>query len=270
MGHGLPALGKSIVVAFAALAWLAALEMASPLERHPLRSRLRGALIFALYLPASFGSLAVLSALWTRLGVKPLVVLRLDEWFAWAGTLSVLLAAITAAFVADFFGYWLHRAQHVWFWRFHAVHHSVRELHALNSYHHASEGVFRFALMMLPMSFVAIYSESPPTILAALLIVQPYFLHSPTRLHFGPLRYIFADNRFHRIHHSLEPHHFDKNFSAVTPLWDWLFGTAYFPKADEWPDVGLADVHEPTNIREWLDLPLRFRRRAHDKVAVGG
>ena len=84
------------------------------------------------------------------------------------------------------------------------------------------------------------------------------WIHSPTRANFGPLRALFVDNRFHRIHHSLEERHFDKNFGAFTTLWDRLFGTACFPERGEWPAVGLAEIDEPNGVREWIDLPARY------------
>ena len=93
------------------------------------------------------------------------------------------------------------------------------------------------------------------------VMAQGNFLHSPTRLHLGPIvRRILADNRFHRIHHSTDPRHFDKNFGAGTSLWDQLFGTAYFPTADEWPDTGLSDQREAQSVSEYLWRPFgRFR-----------
>jgi len=36
-----------------------------------------------------------------------------------------------------------------------------------------------------------------------------------------------------------------------------LFGTAYFPRADEWPAVGLDDVPEPRTIADYLLMPFR-------------
>ena len=84
----------------------------------------------------------------------------------------------------------------------------------------------------------------------------------------GPLRAWFVDNRYHRIHHSLEERHFDRNFGAFTTLWDRLFGTHYAPEPGEWPDVGLAEVGEPGGVREWLDQPLRYPAPAEAEPAA--
>jgi sterol desaturase/sphingolipid hydroxylase (fatty acid hydroxylase superfamily) len=89
------------------------------------------------------------------------------------------------------------------------------------------------------------------------LVLSGFYVHSNLRLHLGPLRRVFCDNRFHRIHHSTDPAHFNTNFCAFTTIWDQLFGTAYFPRRDEWPQTGLADFQESRSIREWIIAPLR-------------
>jgi hypothetical protein len=80
-------------------------------------------------------------------------------------------------------------------------------------------------------------------------------------MNLGPLGRYFMDNRLHRIHHSIEPQHFDKNFGLFTTLWDSLFGTAYFPARDEWPDTGVPDFPEPASMTEFLFSPFTYRRR---------
>jgi sterol desaturase/sphingolipid hydroxylase (fatty acid hydroxylase superfamily) len=39
------------------------------------------------------------------------------------------------------------------------------------------------------------------------------------------LWWLLTSPQYHRIHHSLKPAHFDKNFAAWFPLWDILFRT---------------------------------------------
>jgi sterol desaturase/sphingolipid hydroxylase (fatty acid hydroxylase superfamily) len=97
-----------------------------------------------------------------------------------------------------------------------------------------------------------------------LLQLQASFIHSSSRIDLGPLRLFLCDNRFHRIHHSVEERHFDKNFGAFTTLWDRLFGTAWFPEKDEWPETGLAEIDQPRSLRRWFDLPARLRRREQE------
>ena len=56
------------------------------------------------------------------------------------------------------------------------------------------------------------------------------FLHSNTRIHFGPLSFLYASPWLHRRHHSDHPEARDKNFVVHFHWIDALFGTLYLPK----------------------------------------
>jgi len=257
----------SVIVSAFSLSLMTAVELMFPREQQSLRQRLTGFGIWALYVPVSLVIFKLLHGFWLSIGIRPLITVQMS--FGWAGTAAIVVAPITAALIYDFFFYWFHRAQHAFAWRFHAVHHSIRELNAANSYHHASEPVFQAIFLLLPASLIV--ADTGPAVPAMLIILQLHasFIHSPTSLNLGWLRVFFCDNRFHRIHHSLEEKHFDKNFGAFTTLWDRLFGTAWFPQADEWPATGLAEVDQPRSLRTWIDLPIRFGRIGGDGVVEG-
>ncbi|RHW19352.1 fatty acid hydroxylase family protein [Sphingomonas gilva] len=235
------------------LAAITAIELLVPRESQSLSGRLVGLMFWALWVPVTATMFGGFHRLWTEAGVEPLIVLPLR--MEWAGVLAGVAAPLAAAAVADFFFYWCHRAQHRWFWRFHAVHHSIRELNAVNSYHHVTEPVFQTVMILLPMSLIVSDAGIAAPAMVVALKLHASFIHSPSRWHFGPLRGLFVDNRFHRIHHSVEPRHFDRNFGAFTTLWDRLFGTAHFPGRNEWPAVGIAGVDQPRTLREWLAMP---------------
>ena len=43
----------------------------------------------------------------------------------------------------------------------------------------------------------------------------------------GPLYRVFITPTFHSYHHSIDPKHYNKNFSGgVFSFWDYIFGTA--------------------------------------------
>ena len=215
-----------------------------------------GLRIWLVYVGAQVALTAILLALIGSSGVSPDIDPRKSLGLpAWA---AAIVVGIVIILVKDFFFYWEHRIQHRWLWRWHAPHHAIRNLSATNSWHHWSE-IAMFALMVaLPMSLLTPAFGPRPFLIGLMLSWQPIYLHSATRLQLGRvLRRVVVDSRYHRIHHSLEPKHFNRNFGAATPLWDWLFGTAYFPDKDEWPEVGLAGVEEPRTVREWSSLPFR-------------
>lgn len=254
----LPVIGQSALVWAFLFSILTAVELALPRGTQPFAARVQGMAFWAVAIPVTaIGNLA-LGRLWQALGVPPLVTVPLD--MPWAGWAAAIAAPLAAALVVDFFFYWCHRAQHRFLWRFHAVHHSVRDMSAVNSYHHLSEFAVQFLLIGIPTSLIVADAARTTLTLGILLALQPIFLHSPTRAHLGPLRLVFADNRFHRIHHSLEERHFDYNFGAFTTLWDRVFGTMHMPARDEWPDVGLAEIDQPRTLREWVTLPWRLGR----------
>jgi sterol desaturase/sphingolipid hydroxylase (fatty acid hydroxylase superfamily) len=243
-----------------------ALEYLLPASHYSLKSRLRGAWHWLIYIAASTFAWAFSIAAFDWLGIRPLWTVNFGSLIHSTNPVVLaclqILAAIVVAMIGDFFYYWFHRLQHAVpvLWRFHAVHHSLREMGALNNNHHILEDFFRLPFVALPLTLVRFDSGYVPAIAVALLGVQPIFEHACTRLHLGPLRYIFGDPRFHRIHHSLERKHWHVNFGSFTTVWDSLFGTALFPQKNEWPEVGLDDQMEPLTAKEFILQPFRRRK----------
>ena len=244
------------------------IEMAIPRERYSLQARLNGIRFWLLRAVLAGVIIIPLNRMWDIYGLSPFLIIRFDTLFSWAGPFAFLIGALSAMLLVDFFGYWFHRVQHGPLWRFHVVHHSATELHAANGFGHIADEVFQFVMMGIPLSLLPVRRLEDPAILALLFAVLPFYIHSPVKLHFGPLRRIFTDNRFHRIHHSLDPEHFDKNFGTFSTLWDQLFRTAYFPRANEWPDTGVAGVSHPRTVWEWLCLPWRYKPTRSEPLSV--
>lgn len=226
------------------------IELAFPKERIPFRDR-AGGFIFLLATGIVSAVIAtVLTAVRSMLHITP-IPLNL-------GIASPLLAAIVAALWIDLQFYTVHRIEHRFFWRFHAVHHSIKNLSAANSYHHWSEAIMGLTVM-IPLMFVDVQIGPTLALLAFLFRFQQFYIHSSSRPHFGPLRWLLVDNRYHRIHHSVQPEHHDRNFGAMSPLWDWLFGKLHMPKSSDWPVVGLADLDEPHSLKDWATAPWRLK-----------
>jgi len=51
---------------------------------------------------------------------------------------------------------------------------------------------------------------------------------------------IIVTPQVHRIHHSVDPSHYNRNFADALPLFDILFGTYYRPQAQEFAATGPA------------------------------
>jgi sterol desaturase/sphingolipid hydroxylase (fatty acid hydroxylase superfamily) len=233
-------------------------ELAFPRARASFADRSRGILFLLAVAPFTALISAMLSQAKTALHIEPLFVVHHS-----AG--APVLASIALALWIDLQFYTVHRIEHRFLWRFHQVHHSIQNLSAANSYHHWTEPLWLLTIA-IPLMFVDVQIGPTLGVLTFLFTFQQFYIHSASRPNFGRLRWLLADNVYHRIHHSTDPAHYDRNFGAMTPLWDWLFGTLYMPGSDEWPDVGLSERNEPTTLRDWHLLPWRSDGSEHPEI----
>lgn len=229
-------------------------EHVAVIERFTMRQRLPGMLMNVVGTAGGIGLAWPLKQLWNGMGLKFMVPLW--QYLQPLGLAGYIVQFTLLVALADFLAYWRHRVEHSrWWWPVHKVHHSPTELHAANDIGHPIQALFTLLFVGIPLSLIQIDGPGTPWVVGWVVALLSIYIHSPIDFQFGPLRRVFVDNRFHRIHHSLEPRHFDKNFGICFSLWDQLFGTAYFPVSDEWPRVGVADVRPPGNVREFLALP---------------
>lgn len=168
------------------------------------------------------------------------------------------LQLLEAVFLADLFQYGIHRLFHriPFLWRFHAIHHSSREMDWLaGSRLHLVDVVATRAISFVPL-FVMGFSE--PAVLAYVVLVsfQAVLLHANLRFRSGWLRWGVATPEYHHWHHSAEAQALDRNFAVHLPLIDVLFGTAYLP--DRWPrEYGVAGHPVPDGWLPQLLYPFR-------------
>ena len=86
-----------------------------------------------------------------------------------------------------------------------------------------------------------------------------FFIHANLRWRLGPLEEIIASPAFHHWHHTLEDHK-DRNYAAMLPFMDRLFGTFYLPKA--WPGAYGTDTPIPETLAGQLLTPFAPRTAA--------
>jgi sterol desaturase/sphingolipid hydroxylase (fatty acid hydroxylase superfamily) len=176
-------------------------------------------------------------------------------------------AMLVSALAFDFSFYWFHRLQHSGLlWPQHLLHHSDPALNVTTAQRaHFLEHLLIPIFMTLPL---ALFFRLPATdiiFIAAIPAAWAYFVHMNIRVNFGPLWWLLTSPQYHRIHHSLEPKHFDRNFALWFPIWDIVFGTAYRPRADEYPATGVTGVEVHT-LSDAASLPFaEWRRMAADR-----
>lgn len=169
------------------------------------------------------------------------------NWPAWAQGV--------AGFVGLDFLRWLHhyiRHKVPWFWHFHTIHHCQRNMNLFTDHrYHVVEYLIANAVTFIPLFALGLKG---PTVFKIAILLRCFtrFYHANIKTNLGPLRYILVTPQSHRIHHSTQPEHRDKNFGVFFSIWDQLFGTQY-RGWDEYPETGVDDETLPLE-HSWLDI----------------
>jgi sterol desaturase/sphingolipid hydroxylase (fatty acid hydroxylase superfamily) len=156
------------------------------------------------------------------------------------------LVGLTYFFVLDFFVYWFHRMQHEvgWMWDIHLVHHSDTEFNVTTTTLHSWMHLVVMSIgVALPMT---VLFKMPYAVVAAVGVFATglmFLSHLNVRWSFGALSWLLVGPQVHRIHHSIEPEHHNKNFAGAFPIYDILFGTYWRPAPDEFPATGVQGAH---------------------------
>jgi sterol desaturase/sphingolipid hydroxylase (fatty acid hydroxylase superfamily) len=179
--------------------------------------------------------------------------LRSDGWW-------FLLSVAVVILVGDFWNYIVHRAMHKFpvLWAMHSLHHSAETLTIITGARHfwLEDAIHTSAFPVLGIVF-----KVPPEVLttiAALYIVPEALVHTNVRLSFGRFALVLNNPQYHRIHHSVEPQHLNKNFGKSLPLFDVIFGTAWRPRKDEFPKTGLPG-ETATGFLDGIVWPVRHQ-----------
>jgi sterol desaturase/sphingolipid hydroxylase (fatty acid hydroxylase superfamily) len=184
---------------------------------------------------------------------------RLSGGFAFnaSDAWPVPVTIVTSFLLSDFLNWFHHWVRHkvTVFWHFHVIHHSQRQMNLFTDLRvHSVEYVIAQAIMFVPLF---LFPLSHPAIMGygAVMMWYTRLIHANVRTNFGPLRFVLVSPQFHRIHHSIEPRHRDRNFGVILTTWDRLFGTLY-PRYDEYPETGVDGVEFPpparVSMRAWM------------------
>lgn len=153
----------------------------------------------------------------------------------------------------------MHRLSHMipLLWAVHSFHHSAERLTvATGARHHWTEEILLAPLVLVTVTLFQV----PEHIMSMSLLlnqVQDAIQHVNYKIAWHRVGIWVNTPWWHRIHHSVEPKHYDKNFSVAFPIMDVIFGTAYYPAPDEYPKTGLRPRENP---RLWEGLIWPFRR----------
>ena len=181
--------------------------------------------------------------------------LRSDGWW-FLPSFIVLILSI------DLWAYLVHRAQHKFslLWAMHSLHHSAEALSVVTGARHfwLEDPIISAGFPVLGIVFNIPQEMVTPMVLLYFLAGDG-MAHLNMRVSLGRLALILNNPQYHRIHHSVEPQHWNKNFCKLFPLFDVIFGTAWKPGQDEFPITGLVSREKAAGILDGLIWP--FRRR---------
>ena len=133
--------------------------------------------------------------------------------------------------VHDLYIYLFHRLQHGWpvLWRVHEAHHSVPQVDWLSGVRsHALEILVNQTVEFAPIVLLGA-APQVAVLKGAVSAIWGMFIHSNVDVRLGRLQYLVNGPEMHRWHHADDPAAYGRNFATKLAIWDWLFGTAYFP-----------------------------------------
>jgi sterol desaturase/sphingolipid hydroxylase (fatty acid hydroxylase superfamily) len=163
-----------------------------------------------------------------------------ESWQLLAAT-PLWIQFIVFLVIKDLLEWGIHNLLHrvPFLWAFHKVHHSIVELDWIGNFriHWFEIAVYR-ALMYLPLAILGVDGRVVLWI-AILTTLIGHLNHSNLNISWGPLRYLINSARMHVWHHMYAlPAEYPRgvNFGISFSLWDWLFGTAYWPSETICPE----------------------------------
>ncbi len=194
------------------------------------------------------------------LGFGHLVTVGKEALPGFLGPVMPLLGGVFLILASTFGSYWSHRALHRFpaLWRFHAVHHSLEDMDAANSYTHPVDGLVE-RIVLIAVGIVLKVDFETFVWVTAFVMFNDRMIHSRSPIHFGVLGHVLVDNRHHFIHHSRDPAHYDRNFAGYFTLWDRLFGTYFHPQSDRLVPTGLSDHKPPASVWQFVTARLEAR-----------
>ena len=181
--------------------------------------------------------------------LQPLAALKFGLWPSdWPMVVQVALAVV----IAELGLYWAHRIAHekLFFWRFHALHHSVVRLWVINTGRfHVADSLFKLAMSQIPL-----YCLGAPLHvfwwLGAVTAFMGILTHCNIDMRTGIFDFVFSTPRLHRWHHSKDLREGNMNYGENVVIWDLIFRTYYNPNRPSSIDIGIKGQIAPGFLKQ--------------------
>jgi sterol desaturase/sphingolipid hydroxylase (fatty acid hydroxylase superfamily) len=211
---------------------------------------------------AALAATRALGALGVRLEGSPL-----PEWPFLAQLLTLLV-------LADFLQWCVHNLLHrvPALWAFHKVHHSITTMDWIGNWRfHWVEIVVYKSLQWLPLAWL---NASPAAAFAVAVVATVWgdFNHANLDVGLGRLGYLLNSPRMHLWHHDQSSEGGTaKNFGIVLSIWDFIFGTAFWPRDRSPERLGYPAMEEmPQTFHGQIAWPLSRLARVPAAGSGGG
>lgn len=150
-------------------------------------------------------------------------------------------------------------------WRFHQVHHSVREMgFAAHLRYHFMETVFYKSAQYIFLAWLFHFHLEYAFYLHAFTVLIGHLNHANVGWDYGPLRYVFNNPKMHIWHHAKqlpESHPNGMNFGITLSVWDYLFRTVYIPGSGRDIELGFEGIeHYPTSFWQHIITPFKWKK----------
>jgi sterol desaturase/sphingolipid hydroxylase (fatty acid hydroxylase superfamily) len=149
--------------------------------------------------------------------------------------------------VSDFLQWCVHNLLHrlPWLWTFHKVHHSITTMDWIGNWRfHWVEILVYKSLQWLPLAWLG---ASPEAAFAVAVVSTLWgdFNHANLDVGLGPFGYVLNSPRMHLWHHDESSEGgVAKNFGIVLSVWDFVFGTAFWPRERAPEQLGYPGMSE--------------------------
>ena len=196
--------------------------------------------------------------------------LQVGAFAQWPKPVIIALYTIIIFVIDDFSKFLVHMMMHKlpFLWSIHQTHHSAETLTPITVYRvHPLEGIL-YALRgsvaqgttLALVFFLFGSSVSLASVLGINVIVFVFHIagsnlrHSHIRIRYWRwLETLLISPAQHQLHHSIAVEHYNKNFGVALAIWDWLFGSLIYSKADDAVlEFGLLEKGVKSNHSAWI------------------
>ena len=183
--------------------------------------------IFSIFISGDYKAIGLFLS---EMGIttKSLAVFNLSNWPAG-------IQLIVFFIILDFVQWLTHLLLHKYevLWRFHKVHHSVKEMgFSAHLRYHWMENILYKPLKTLGVMLLGGFEPEQAYIVHFIAITIGHLNHANIRITCGPLKYVLNNSVMHLYHHMKAlPEDKSKgiNFGISLSIWDFLFKTNYLP-----------------------------------------